>query len=130
MDQNNIEMYQAREKEILEELGKMKMDDSKRKPLVDELTAISKILVSYEQTELTRLNNNAQNDINEARLIIDEQKVKNDKEKNQVMAAQGVLSLLFGGFCWWKSYHMDEDGFAFRGLKDWALKQIDRVKGK
>lgn len=126
----NEEMYEVREKEILEELGRLKMDDPARKQLINELDTLSSIRVNYSQAEQNRLNNNARNDIDEARLIIEEEKVKNDKKRNIAMLIQTISSLALGSFLYAKSYHMDEDKWAYKDLKNYSLRLIEKIKGK
>lgn len=118
--EDNLDLYEEREHEVLEQLGRMNMDDANRKALVSELTALSSIRNSYEQTEQTRLNNNARNDIEEQKLVIEEEKVKNDKKRTIAMWVQTFLSVGVGGYLTFKSYNMDEHGYPFKELKEFA----------
>lgn len=118
--EDNLDLYEEREHEVLEQLGRMSMDDANRKALVSELTALSSIRNSYEQTEQTRLNNNARNDIEEQKLVIEEEKVKNDKKRTIAMWVQTFLSVGVGGYLTFKSYNMDEKGYPFKELKEFA----------
>ena len=122
---DNLELYEEREREILERLGQMSMNDPERKSLTQELNVVSSIIVNYKQTELTRLNNNARNDIDEARLVIEGEKVQNDKTRNKIMVGGSILSVLAG---WWlhgKSYHMDEKGYPFKEMKQFSKDMVD-----
>ena len=129
-NENNLELYEKREHEILEQLGKMEMSDPNRKNLVQELNTLSSIRNNYDQTELTRLNNNARNDIEEAKLAIEEEKVKNDKERTKAMWFQAALSFLGGAALTMKSYHMDTKGYPYKDLKQFAMRQIEKIKGR
>lgn len=130
MDENNLDLYEKREHEVLEQLGRTEHDDPNRKNLVNELTALSSIRVSYEQTEQTRLNNNARNDIDEEKLRIEQGKLENEKERNKTLMAQSLLSLLVGIGLTMKSYHMDERGYPYKDLKVQGMKLIDRMRGR
>lgn len=130
MEENNLELYEKREHEVLEQLGKMEMSDPNRKNLVQELNTLSSIRNNYDQTELTRLNNNARNDIEEAKLAIEEEKVKNDKERTKAMWFQAALSFLGGAALTMKSYHMDTKGYPYKDLKQFAMRQIEKIKGR
>lgn len=130
MDENNLDLYEKREHEVLEQLGRTEHDDPNRKNLVNELTALSSIRVSYEQTEQTRLNNNARNDIDEEKLRIEQGKLENEKERNKVLIGQSLLSLLVGVGLTMKSYHMDEKGYPYKDLKVQGMKIIDRMRGR
>lgn len=130
MDENNLDLYEKREHEVLERLGKTEHDDPNRKNLVNELTALSSIRVSYEQTEQTRLNNNARNDIDEEKLRIEQGKLENEKERNKTIMLQSLLSLLVGVGLTMKSYHMDERGYPYKDLKVQGMKLIDRLRGR
>ncbi len=129
-EKSNQELYEEREHEILEKLGRMEPDDPNRKALVSELSALSSIRVSYEQTEQTRLNNNRKNDIDEDRLRIEQAKLQNDQERNKTLLLQFLLSLAVGTGLTFKSYHMDEKGYPYKDLKIRGMNLIDKIRGK
>ena len=129
-EESNLDLYEKREHEVLERLGRMEQNDPERKSAVNELTALSSIRVSYEQTEQARLNNNARNDIDEERLKIEQAKLENDRERNKAMWIQALLSFLAGTALTMKSYHMDEKGYPYKDLKIQGMKLIDRVRGR
>lgn len=118
--EDNLELYKEREREDLEKLGRMTIEDPNRKGVVAELTSLSSILNSYEQTDQTRLNNNARNDIEEQKLVIENEKVKNDKKRTTAMWVQTFLSVGVGSYLTFKSYKMDEHGYPFKDLKEFA----------
>ena len=95
MEEDNLELYEKREHEVLERLGMTEFDDQNRKALVNELNVLSSIRNTYEQTDQTRLNNNAKISIDEAKLVIEQEKIRNDKERTKMMLLQAILS--FGG---------------------------------
>ena len=127
-EKDNLELYEEREHEILDALGRMEISDPNRKNLIQELNTISTIRNNYDQTELTRLNNNARNDIEEAKLAVEEKKVKNDKERTIVTAIQSGISVGLGTYLIHKSYHMDIKGYPFKDMKNYAMDLIRKVK--
>lgn len=128
--EDNQKLYELRENEILEQLGKMEETDPNRKPLVNELESYARIRTSYEANELNRLSKNAENDINEARLVLESEKLKNEKLRNKIITIQSLLSMGLGGFLYYKSYHMDEKGLPYKDLKRQGLTFIDEVRTK
>ena len=130
MEKDNLELYEDREYEILEELGRMEMNDPKRKDLVNELTAISSIRVSYEQNEQNRLNNNAKNDIEEAKLVLEAEKVRSDKEKNWMFLVQAVASFSLGYHSIMRSFHMEEKNYGYKKLQDFGTNLVNKVRGR
>ena len=104
---DNLELYEEREKELLEKLERYEIDDPKRKSIINELEVLSRIRNSYEQTEQTRLNNNRQNDIKEEQLVIDAQKVENERKKTK--STWGQAGMYLGGsiFLTGLSYFLD-----------------------
>ncbi len=127
---DNLELYEKREHELLEELGKLQPNDPNRKPIVQELNTIASIKATYNQNELTRLNNNARNDIEEQKLIIEQEKIRNDKRRTIAMWVQAIFSGGLGLYAVNKSYHMDEHGYPYKDLKQKGLKLIDQIKGR
>lgn len=69
--------------EITEEIGKLPFDDPKRKELVEEHTALARTAMEAEKRDLDRINSYRQNDINEDRLRIDQEKIKADKANSR-----------------------------------------------
>ena len=130
MDESNLDLYEKREHEVLERLGQTEHDDPNRKNLVNELTALSSIRVSYEQTEQTRLNNNARNDIDEEKLRIEQAKLENERDRNKAIWIQALLSFFAGTALTMKSYHMDEKGHPYNDLKVQGMKLIERMRGR
>lgn len=128
--QDNLELYEERERELLERLGRMSADDPNRKSVVQELNTLSSIQVNYQQTELTRLNNNAKNDIDEERLRVEAEKVKNDKTRNWTTVGVSFFSMLLGYLTIHKSYHMDDEGYSFKDLKKYGQDLITRFRTK
>ncbi len=119
-EKDNLELYEEGERKILEEYNKLDPDDPKRTELLKQLTGISAIRNNYEQTEQNRLNNNARNDIEEQKLVIQEEQAKNDKLKILVWGGLTLLGYGLGHYDQIKSYHMEEKGFAFKGLKNYG----------
>lgn len=131
IDENdNLSLYEARENELLLELGKLKMDDPKRGPILKELDTIASIRQSYETNEQTRLNNNARNDIEEQKLVIEQKKLENDARRTNMTGWQTGLYVFTAFFSGFMSYHMDETKQIFKWMdrqKDEFLKLIRRT---
>lgn len=127
MNEDNLDLYEKREHEVLEKLGQMELTDPHRKDLTAELSAYSTIRNAYETTEQKRLENNAKNDIKEETLRIQVEKAKVEKQKMILGAAQFVVGIVIGGVFQMKSYHMDEKGFSFKGLKNLGEKITERI---
>ena len=127
MNEDNLDLYEKREHEVLEELGKMGLTDPHRKDLTAELNTYSTIRNAYEKSEQNRLENNAKNDVKEEMLKIQADKAKTERQKVILGAVQFVAGIAIGGAFQWKSYHMDEKGFAFKGLKNFGEKITERA---
>ena len=125
-EKDNLELYEEIEHNIQERFNRMTPEDPNRKTLREDLVAISEIRNQYAQTEQNRLNNNAQNDINEERLKVDQRKVEVEREKNLMMAGLSLLNTGFGAYLHGKSYHMDEHGWSYKPLKEYALRLVGR----
>lgn len=69
--------------EVLKELGEMKFEDPKRKDLVEELTSLSRISLEAEKRDADRINSYTQNDINQQRIEIDEERIKMDRANSK-----------------------------------------------
>ena len=69
--------------EIIEELGKLPFDDPRRKELVEQHAILARTAAEAEKRDLERINSYRQNDINEDRLRIDEERVKVDKANSR-----------------------------------------------
>lgn len=127
-EKDNLELYEEGERKILEEYNKLDPDDPKRAELLKQLTGISAIRNNYEQTEQNRLNNNARNDIEEQKLVVQEEQTKNDKLKVLIWSGLTLLGYGLGHYDQIKSYHMEEKNFAFKGLKSYGEKMIDKAQ--
>ena len=74
-----MDLIEARQKEYLEELGKLNPTDPKSSEVVKNFVALSGVADDYEQRDQKRLEGNAKNDIEEQKLIIEMQRINNDK---------------------------------------------------
>lgn len=119
---DNIELYAERENEILLELGKTKPDDPKYATLMKHAEAYSKIRSTYEENENTRLNNNARNDIEEARLVIENEKLINERQRIAMTKWQTALYFVGTFAAGFLSYNMDLTQNAYK----WLDRQKDR----
>ena len=117
---DNMELLEQAEKNALIQLDRMEYNDPNRGKVVNEIETISKIRNAYDQTEQTRLNNNARNDIDEAKLVIETKKVENEKHRlvvDGIKIGAGVAVGIGGQYL---SYHMEETKLAFKGLVAWV----------
>ena len=124
---DNLELYEEGERKILEEYNSLDPNDPKRGDLLKQLTGISAIRNNYEQTEQNRLNNNARNDIEEQKLVIQEVQTKNEFTKTLVWGGPTLFGYCLGHYGQIKSYHMEEKGFAFKGLKAYGERLQDKA---
>ena len=116
-EKDNLELYETREHELLEELGRCKFDDVKRSSIVKELDTIAKIRSNYESNEQTRLNNNRRNDIEEDKLKVEEAKLANDKLRTKVTVGQTIMFLIASIGAGVMSYNMDETKQAYKKVQ-------------
>ena len=122
---DNLELLEERQRELLELLGRMEIDDSKRSKVQEELNLISKIIVETRAQEETRLNNNARISIDEERLRIDQEKLENDKQWKWVTVGTSVGGAVLGAGMQWMSYHMEETGYAYKSLKAFGERTVE-----
>lgn len=78
-----IELNEARLRQLYKDLENITAADPNYKKTVENIEILSKVLESYNQTEMKRLDNNAKNDIEEAKLILDQQKLQNERVRNR-----------------------------------------------
>lgn len=104
MEENTLE---KRIQEAIEELGKLNFDDPNRGKLLNEIKTLKELQIAEQQTDDSRMNNSARNDIEEQKLQIEEQKVKNDRRKNGTDIAKLVVYGLLGVGMSFSSYMMD-----------------------
>lgn len=79
----DLDALNSRIDEIIEELGKLPFDDPRRKELVEQHAILARTAAEAEKRDLERINSYRQNDINEDRLRIDEERVKVDKANSR-----------------------------------------------
>lgn len=101
------ELLEKREKEVYLELGKIGFDDEKRKQLMNEAKTFAEIRNANDQAENTRLNNNARNDIEEQKLVTEQERLKTEKAKIAVDVGKIVAGVLGGIGMTVMSYNMD-----------------------
>ena len=79
----DLDALNSRIDEITEELGKLPFDDPRRKELVEQHAILARTAAEAEKRDLERVNSYRQNDINEDRLRIDEERIKVDKANSR-----------------------------------------------
>lgn len=107
-DKDIVGLTEERMKELLEQLGKMPIGDPAREKIVEELQDYSRIVDDYEGRDLKRLDNNAKNDIEEARLEIDAQKIILEKSRIRTERFKVFAYILSGIGTGMLSYNMDK----------------------
>lgn len=107
-DKDIVGLTEERMKELLEQLGKMPIGDPAREKIVNELNDYSRIVDDYEGRDLKRLDNNAKNDIEEARLEIDAQKIILEKSRIRTERFKVFAYILSGIVTGMLSYNMDK----------------------
>lgn len=107
-DKDIVGLTEERMKELLEQLGKMPIGDPAREKIVEELNDYSRIVDDYEGRDLKRLDNNAKNDIEEARLEIDAQKIILEKSRIRTERFKVFAYILSGIGTGMLSYNMDK----------------------
>lgn len=107
-DKDIVGLTEERMKELLEQLGKMPIGDPAREKIVEELQDYSRIVDDYEGRDLKRLDNNAKNDIEEARLEIDAQKIILEKSRIRTERFKVCTYILSGIGTAMLSYNMDK----------------------
>ncbi len=107
-EKSTMDLLEEVERAAYEELQKMGPDDPNRKNMLNEAKTCAELRLTYDQNEATRLNNNAKNDLDERRLAIEEEKVKNDKSRVKVDFAKGLLYFVGGIFSGFSSYMMSD----------------------
>lgn len=107
-EKSTMEIIEENEKRIHEELGRMKLDDPNREKLLKEAKMYADMRIAYATEEETRLNNHARNDIDEEKLVIEHQKLDNEKKRMRFDLGKAAM-YLFGGFASsFSSYMMAE----------------------
>ncbi len=122
---DNLELLEERQKDLVEQLNRMAIDDPKRPKVQDELDLISKIIVNMKTQDETRLNNNARNSIEEERLRIEHKKLESDKIWRGITIGTSVLGVASGYLMQCKSYHMEEANYAFKALKNFGERTLE-----
>ena len=101
------ELLEKREKEVYLELGKIGFDDENRKQLMNEAKIFAEIRNANDQAENTRLNNNARNDIEEQKLVTEQERLKAEKARIAVDVGKIIAGVLGGIGMTVMSYNMD-----------------------
>lgn len=116
------ELIEKQENEAWEELGKLKFDDPNRGKVLAEAKAIAEVRNSFDQTELNRLNNNERNSIEEEKLVIEQQKVKNDTKRIRAELGKAAMFIAGGFIGNFGSYLLDTCFQKFTPLQRFADK--------
>lgn len=123
-------LYERREKEILLELGKMKPEDANYQKLLNQAKVYAEIRNADETTDLTRFNNNAKNELEEARISIDVKKTKNESARIWVdlgRIAAAVYTSIRTPFI---AYHMEEYSNPYKKMEQSMTKLKDDLMGR
>lgn len=90
---DNVEELDKLIHDAHEELKKLSFDDQNRTKVLTEIKTLTELRSTIEENENKRLNNNAQNDIREQRLRIDDE--KNQVELKRVKTERWKIVLYF-----------------------------------
>ena len=128
--ENTRELIETRLKEACVELGKMEPHDPKRKEVLAEIDTLNKSLMSYDQTENDRLATNAKNDLDQQRINVEIEKVRNDGRKIKLGWGQVIIGVLAGlGINTW-SYLMAEYAQPDKPMQKFGEKMYEFMKPK
>lgn len=117
-------LYERREKEVLLELGKMKPDDAGYQKLLNQAKIYAEIRNADETSDLTRVNNNAKNELEEARIAVDVKKTKNETARIWVDLGRIVAAIYTSIRSPFISYHMEEYSNPYKKMEQ----SMDRLK--
>lgn len=123
-------LYEKREKEVLLELGKMKPDDANYQKLLNQAKTYAEIRNADENTDITRFNNNAKNELEEARIEVDAKKAKNETARIWVdlgRIAAAVYTSIRTPFI---AYHMEEYSNPYKKMEQSMTKLKDDLMGR
>lgn len=129
-EMSTMELLEKREHEVYEELGKRNYGDPERGKLLSEAKMYSEIRNATDQTEQTRLNNNAKNDLEERKLDIESEKVKNEQRRTRADLVKAGIFLLGGVSSTFLSYTMEEWFQKFQPLQRFGDKLHDLITRK
>lgn len=107
-EETTMELLEQREREAYKELGQMSFDDPNRGKVVSEAKTLAELRAKFEESENTRLNNNARNDIDEQRIRLDEEKLKNEKARTRFDVWKVLIYVAAGFGMNVSSYMFDE----------------------
>lgn len=79
----DFDVLNRRINELLEELGERSFDDPKRQGLVEEVNTLTRLSLDAEKREADRISQYTQNDINQQRVLIDEERIKTDRANSK-----------------------------------------------
>lgn len=129
-EKSTMDLLEETERAAYEELKKLNFDDPNRKNVLNEAKTCAELRMTYEQNENTRLNNNAKNDLDEQRLVIEAEKVKNDKNRVRVDFTKGMLYFVGGIFSGFSSYMMSDWFQDYKPLTRFSEKMHDLLVRK
>lgn len=123
-------LYEKREKEILLELGKMKPEDANYQKLLNQAKTYAEIRNADETSELTRINNNAKNELEEARINIDVKKTKNETARIWVDLSRIAAAIYTSIKAPFVSYQMEEHYNSYKKMEQSMSRLSDNLLGR
>lgn len=124
---NVMEMLDAIERDGYNKLKMLSYDDPLRGKLLNEMKVCSEIRIANDQSDQNRLNNNRRNDIEEQRLQVESEKVKNERKRMGVDIIKNILLITGGIIAGTLSYNMEELRQKFAPLNRFGDRLIDRM---
>lgn len=102
-----MELNEARLAQLYHDLERYEPTDPNYKKIAENIEILSRVSDSHGQVELKRLDNNAKNDIEEQKLVIEMQKVQAEKARTKSEWFGRVFNaMLIGGSAYF-SYNQD-----------------------
>lgn len=123
-------LYEKREKEVLLELGKTKPEDANYQKLLNQAKIYAEIRNADETADLTRINNNAKNELEEARIAIDVKKTKNETARIWVDLGRIAAAIYTSIKTPFISYQMEENLNSYKKMEQSMSRLSDNLLGR
>lgn len=111
MDEETMSSQDLLDKRIHEgylELGKLNMDDPKRKPIVDEIEKLTKVQRSDAIVQQQKINANVKNELDDRKVQIAVERAKLDKQRIRVEYVKAGLFTAASFMMGFSSHFIDE----------------------
>ena len=126
-EMSTMDLIEANEKALYEHLGRVNYDDASRGKLLEEAKVYAGIRKTYGELEQTKLDSESKNQLDVRRMIIEEEKVKNEKKRIGVDVGKAALYFFGGMFSGFSSYMLDTWFQEYKPLKRLQEKAHDAL---